>query len=206
MAMPSEKGLSFKSRMLKRLFDLLVSFLGLICVGWLILFAWIIASFDTRSNGFFLQKRVGREGNLFSVVKIKTMRSRHVDGATITVSGDPRITVSGKFFRKSKIDELPQLFNVFIGQMSFVGPRPDVPGYADLLKNEDRIVLSVRPGITGPASLKYRDEERMLAAHDEPLRFNDEVIFPDKVRINKEYVRDYSFRKDITYIIKTIIY
>jgi lipopolysaccharide/colanic/teichoic acid biosynthesis glycosyltransferase len=110
----------------------------------------------------------------------------------------------GRFWRKTKIDELPQLINVLKGDMSFVGPRPDVPGYADKLEGEDRIVLSVRPGITGPATLKYRDEEALLAGQKDPERYNNEVIWPDKVRINKEYIKSYSFKNDLVYIAKTI--
>ena len=124
---------------------------------------------------------------------------------TITSSNDVRITKSGAFFRKTKIDELPQLWNVLIGQMSFVGPRPDVPGYADRLQGKDRRVLSVRPGITGPAQLAYRDEEDILADQNDPVKYNDEVIWPDKVKINLDYVKNYSFFKDLYYIWKTII-
>ena len=124
---------------------------------------------------------------------------------TVTISGDSRITVSGTFFRKWKIDELPQLVNILLGQMSFVGPRPDVPGYANKLQGDDRIVLSVRPGITGPAQLTYRNEEDILSDQIDVVRYNDEVIWPDKVKINKDYVKNYSFLKDIYYIWKTIV-
>ena len=124
---------------------------------------------------------------------------------TVTSSNDIRITKIGAFFRKTKIDELPQLWNVLLGNMSFVGPRPDVPGYADKLKDEDKIVLSVRPGITGPAQLAYKDEEQILAKQEDPKKYNDEVIWPDKVKINRNYVINYSFFKDIYYIWKTIV-
>lgn len=132
------------------------------------------------------------------------MRSDSFFQTTVTTDTDPRITRLGRFFRKTKLDELPQLIHVLLGQMSFVGPRPDVPGFADNLSGDDRIILSVRPGITGPATLKYRNEESILAGQDDPERYNDEVIFPDKVRLNKEYVENYSFRKDIKYIWQTI--
>ena len=189
---------------LKRLFDIFFSFLGLVFSFIVIFIAWILASFETRSNGFFIQKRVGKSGQLFSVIKIKTMKK--VDGidTTITSSSDVRITKSGKIFRDTKIDELPQLWNVLIGEMSFVGPRPDVPGYADVLEGDDRIILSIRPGITGPASIKYKNEEEVLSLQKNPKDYNDNVIWPDKVTINKEYIRNWSLQNDIKYIIKTI--
>ena len=179
--------------------------MGLVIFAPLIATAWIVASIETRSNGFYLQKRVGFKGNLFNVVKIKTMK--HFEGVdmTVTAANDVRITRSGAFLRNRKIDELPQLWNVVLGQMSFVGPRPDVPGYADKLEGEDRVVLSVRPGITGPASLKYKGEEELLSRYEDPEKYNDEVIWPDKVRINREYVDQYSLKKDFYYIWKTIV-
>ena len=190
---------------LKRLFDSFLSLLGLLIFSWLIVIVWFIATIDTKSNGFFIQNRVGKDGKLFNIVKVKTMIK--VDGVNITItsSNDVRITKSGKFFRDTKIDELPQLWNVLIGQMSFVGPRPDVPGYADRLQGEDRIVLSIRPGITGPAQLAYKDEEKVLANQNDPVKYNDEIIWPDKVRINREYICNYSFFKDFYYIWKTIV-
>jgi lipopolysaccharide/colanic/teichoic acid biosynthesis glycosyltransferase len=132
---------------------------------------------------------------------------RPVKGAdtTITKRGDPRITKLGAFFRKYKVDELPQLWNVLLGEMSFVGPRPDVPGYADKLDGEQRKVLQLKPGITGPATLKYRNEEELLSEADDPIKYNDEIIFPDKVKINIEYMETWSFSKDIKYILETTI-
>ena len=188
----------------KRGFDIVVSFFGLTFSWWLIFIAWIVATFETKSNGFFIQKRVGKDGKIFNVIKIKTMKKVEGVDTTITSSNDIRITKSGKFFRDTKIDELPQLINVLIGDMSFVGPRPDVPGYADKLEGEDRIVLSIRPGITGPASLKYKNEEEILASQTDPKWYNDKIIWPDKVRINKEYIKNWSLKKDIEYIIKTL--
>ncbi|EDY85641.1 sugar transferase [gamma proteobacterium HTCC5015] len=190
---------------LKRFFDFLVALLGLLAVWWLIVSAWLAASWDTRSNGFFVQMRVGRGGKPFRVVKIKTMRPSRELTSTVTASGDPRITPLGRFFRKTKIDELPQLWNVLLGQMSFVGPRPDVPGYADKLEGIERAVLNVRPGITGPATLKYRDEEALLASVDDPEAYNREVIFPDKVQINLDYIRHWSLGRDLRYILATVI-
>lgn len=188
----------------KRSFDIIVSFFGLLFSLWLILIAWIIATFETKSNGFFIQKRVGKNGKFFNVIKIKTMKKVEGVDTTITSSNDVRITKSGKFFRDTKIDELPQLINVLLGDMSFVGPRPDVSGYADKLEGEDRIVLSIRPGITGPASLKYKNEEEILSSQSDPKWYNDKIIWPDKVRINKEYIKNWSLKKDIEYIIKTV--
>jgi len=190
--------------MIKRSFDFVLSFIGIVLFGWIILLAWLVASVETKSNGFFLQKRVGKDGRLFDIIKIKTMKK--VDGVdtTITSADDIRITKSGKFFRKTKIDELPQFFNIFKGDMSFVGPRPDVEGYADKLEGEDRIILSVKPGITGPASIKYKNEEEILAKQKDAKKYNDEVIWRDKVKINKEYIQNQSLLKDIEYLIKTI--
>ena len=193
------------NNLLKRLFDFLLSLFGLIISGLIIFVAWIIASIETKSNGFFIQKRVGKNGKLFNLYKIKTMNKVEGIDTTITSINDVRITKSGKFFRYAKIDELPQLWNVLKGEMSFVGPRPDVEGYADQLEGEDRLILSIRPGITGPASLKYKNEEEVLSGQDDPKEYNDKVIWPDKVRINKEYIENWSLRHDIQYIIKTVI-
>ena len=189
---------------LKRSFDVVMSAAGILLTSWIIALAWVLATIDTRANGFFIQQRVGRHGQVFKAVKIRTMRSSDSISTVVTTSTDPRITPLGRFWRKSKIDELPQLFNVLIGNMSFVGPRPDVPGFADLLQGEDRIILAVRPGITGPATLKYRDEETLLAAVDDPEAYNRDVIFPDKVKINREYVEQWSFLRDLRYIVATI--
>ncbi|WP_353149301.1 sugar transferase [Pollutimonas bauzanensis] len=188
----------------KRSFDIFFSFFGLLFLSPLILLCWLAASVDTRSNGLFVQERVGRNGELFKIFKIKTMRHGAESGSTITTASDNRITRTGALFRKTKVDELPQLWNVLVGDMSFVGPRPDLPGYADDLQGDDRIILSVRPGITGPASLKYKNEEEILSQQADALRYNREVIWPDKVKINKEYIRDYSFAKDLKYIISTV--
>jgi len=189
----------------KRLFDIALSLFGIFAVWWIILIAWIVATIETRGNGLFVQPRVGRNGKIFSVFKIKTMRL--VDGVdtTVTTSRDNRITKSGVFFRNTKIDELPQLFNVLFGSMSFVGPRPDVVGFADKLTGEDRVILSIRPGITGPASLKYKNEEEMLSMQDNPEQYNRDIIWPDKVKINRAYIKEWSLKKDIEYIKKTIL-
>ena len=172
---------------------------------WLILLGFLIATIDTRQNGFFTQNRVGRGGRTFKVVKIRTMRKVQGLDTTVTTSMDARITKWGRILRRLKIDELPQLMNVLLGNMSLVGPRPDVPGYADKLTGDDRVILSIRPGITGPATLKYRDEEEILASVEDPEAYNREVIFPDKVRINREYIKNYTLLSDIRYIIRTVV-
>jgi len=197
--------LSTIEKIKKRLLDILLSMLGIILTWWVILLAWIIASFETKSNGLFMQKRIGKSGKPFLVFKIKTMKEVKGMDTTITKRGDIRITKSGAFFRKTKIDELPQLFNVLFGTMSFVGPRPDVAGFADKLKGEDRIILTIYPGITGPASLKYKDEETLLSMQKDPDRYNKEIIWPDKIAINKKYIQEWSLKQDIIYIIKTIL-
>lgn len=189
---------------MKRAFDIIFSFFGLIFSSWIILIAWLVASFETKSNGFFIQKRVGKNGRLFKLIKIKSMRQVKGVSTTNTAANDVRITKSGKFFRNTKIDELPQLINVLLGQMSFVGPRPDVAGYADKLTGEDRIVLTIRPGITGPASLKYKNEEEILSLQEDPEAYNNLFIWPDKVKINKKYIEEWSFIGDLKYIYKTI--
>lgn len=193
-------------RLVKRGFDFWGAAFGLILTVWIIFPAWVLASIDTRKNGFFTQDRVGRGGRLFRIIKIRTMRDAYRTDSTVTTAKDQRITSLGRFWRKSKIDELPQLINVLKGDMSFVGPRPDVPGYADLLEGKDRIVLAMRPGITGPATLKYRNEEDLLASQDDPERYNWEIIWPDKVRLNREYVQNWSFWKDVKYIWQTVVH
>ena len=189
----------------KRFFDIIFSLLVIVLSFWIILIAFIISSIETKSFGIFMQKRVGKSGKIFDVFKIKTMKEIEGVDTTVTTSNDMRITKSGAFFRKTKIDELPQLFNVFLGNMSFVGPRPDVAGYADKLEGEDRAILTIRPGITGPASIKYKNEEDILAKQSNPKEYNDQVILTDKVAINLQYIKEWSFKKDIQYIIKTVI-
>ena len=197
--------LSFKDRVIKRLFDIIVSAIGIVLTWWIMFIAWIVATVETKSNGLFMQKRIGKDAKEFVVYKIKTMKPDDTNNSTVTLSNDSRITKSGAFLRRTKIDELPQLFNVLFGSMSFVGPRPDVKGFADELEGEDRVILSIRPGITGPASIKYKNEEELLASVDNPIEYNKNVIWRDKVRINKEYIKNYSLKNDILYIIKTVL-
>jgi lipopolysaccharide/colanic/teichoic acid biosynthesis glycosyltransferase len=189
----------------KRIFDIVASFAGLVLLAPVILLCWVVAALDTRSNGFFIQKRVGRHGRVIRVCKIKTMYAGDSGRSPIASKNMSSISRSGRFFRKYKLDELPQLFNVLAGSMSLVGPRPDVPGYADRLQGEDRVILLLRPGITGPASIKYKDEECILAAVDDPDAYNDRIIWPDKVKINREYFINYSLLRDVRYIVHTIL-
>ena len=198
------RGFSLKASILKRSFDLIISGLGLILFSWLILLLWLIATLETRNNGFFRQKRIGRHKKLFSIVKIRTMKEAPSFKSSVTTYDDPRITFFGKFLRRYKLDELPTLWNVLRGDMSIVGPRPDVPGYADKLKGEDRRILELRSGITGPATLKYASEGQILANVNDPIKYNNEVIFPDKVRINLEYMDNWSLWTDIKIVFKTI--
>ena len=189
----------------KRTFDIAASFAGLLLLAPVILVCWIVAALDTRSNGFFIQRRVGRHGRIIDVCKIKTMYPGDSKRSPIASKNVASISRSGRFFRKYKLDELPQLFNVLVGSMSLVGPRPDVPGYADRLQGDDRVILLMRPGITGPASIKYKDEESILAAVDDPDSYNDRIIWPDKVKINREYFSNYSLLRDFRYIVHTIL-
>ncbi len=190
---------------LKYLFDRLMALIGLL-VLWpvLLVVALLIRIKMPGGPVIFKQRRVGRDGRLFTMYKFRSMTVGH-GGSSVSVAGESRITPLGAKLRRYKLDELPELWNVLIGDMSFVGPRPDVPGYADSLSGPDREVLRLRPGITGPASLKYRDEEELLARQADPQRYNDEVIFPDKVRINRFYLHNYSFVRDIQMIICTVL-
>ena len=192
---------------LKYLFDRIVSLIGMLCLCWLYLIVAILIKVKMSGPVLFVQERVGKDGKLFKVHKFRSMRMRREDEAFTGVAAaeTDRITPLGKKLRKYKLDELPELWDVFIGNMSFVGPRPDVPGYADKLVGEDRAILKLRPGITGPASLKYRNEEELLAQVDDPIKYNDEVIWPDKVRLNKYYYYHYSFLKDIEMIFATVL-
>jgi len=190
---------------IKYIFDRLMALIGLLFL-WplLIILAILIKIKMPGGPAFFTQKRVGQHGRLFTIHKFRSMAVSH-DDSSVSVAGEARITSFGATLRKYKLDELPELWDVLIGNMSFVGPRPDVPGYADMLTGDDRRMLELRPGITGPASLKYRDEEELLAKVDNPIEYNDKVIFPDKVRINLYYLDHYSFWKDIQMIIYTVL-
>ena len=191
--------------MIKYIFDRVVALMGLLLL-WpvFVVIALLILIKMPGGPVFFQQARVGRGGKLFTIYKFRTMWTSH-DGTSVTVAGQSRITPLGAVLRRYKLDELPELWNVLVGDMSFVGPRPDVPGYADLLVGEDREILQLRPGITGPASMKYRNEEELLAKQEHPHRYNDDVLFPDKVRLNRYYLHHYSFAKDIQMIVCTVL-
>ena len=198
---------------LKIIFDKTISFLGLVCLSPLFLIVAILIKKNMPGPILFCQKRVGQYGKLFTVYKFRSMTvkaqasvaSKGSEATSIASTEQSRITLLGEKLRRYKLDELPELWNVLKGDMSFVGPRPDVPGYADQLKGEDREVLKLKPGITGPASLKYRNEEELLASVENPIQYNDEVIFPDKVRLNLYYLKHYSFIKDIQMIVCTVL-
>jgi lipopolysaccharide/colanic/teichoic acid biosynthesis glycosyltransferase len=190
--------------LIKRFFDIILSFLGLSVFFWLIFIIWLIATVETRTNGFFFQMRVGKGGKLFKLIKIKTMKPVVGINSTNTSSKDVRITRSGRLFRNTKLDELPTLWNVLKGDMSLVGPRPDVQGYADELRGKDRRILELRPGITGLATLEFVNEEQLLSTVEDLEKFNDEVIFPKKIKLNLEYLDNWSLWLDIKIIFKTI--
>ena len=203
----------------KFLFDRLMALLGLLVLWPVILVTAVLVRVKMPGGPvFFCQKRVGKDGKLFTCHKFRTMTVNH-NGSSVSVAGDSRITPFGAKLRHYKIDELPELWDVLVGNMSFVGPRPDVPGYADKLQGADRDVLKLRPGITGPATLKYRLEDEMISAYvaqrqaagdTRPMQeiateYNDTVIYPDKVRLNCWYYRHYSFWKDIEMIFATVL-
>ena len=204
---------------LKWIFDRVVALIGLLLLWPVLLVVAILVKVKMPGGpAFFVQKRVGKGGKLFNCHKFRTMTVKH-NGSTVSVAGDSRITPFGAVLRHYKLDELPGLWDVLIGNMSFVGPRPDVPGYADKLTGDDRDVLKLRPGITGPATLKYRLEDEMISDYvakcqaegdKRPMQeiateYNDKVIYPDKVRINCYYYRNYSFWKDIEMIFATVL-
>ena len=189
--------------MLKRTFDILLSVFAIFLLFPFFLLVSFLIVIDSGFPIFFLQKRIGRDAKEFNIIKFRTMKKNN-ENITITVSDDSRITRIGKYLRKTKIDELPEILNVLFGQMSFVGPRPDVKGYADKLKGANRKILALRPGITGPASLKYYNEEYILSQKSNPKKYNDEVIFPDKVKINMDYFHNRSFFLDLKIIFATI--
>lgn len=217
--------------MAKFLFDRFVSLIGLFFLWPVLIVLAVLIRFKMPGGpAFFTQKRVGKGGKLFTMYKFRSMTVSH-GGSSVSVAGESRITPLGAVLRKYKLDELPELWNVLIGDMSFVGPRPDVPGYADKLEGEDRLILNLRPGITGPASLKYRDEEEQIAAFVQKVKandqivmesyrsvdfcqmtdeeiavwYNDNVIYPDKVKINLDYFRHNTLIGDLKYIFETVL-
>ena len=189
---------------MKRLFDFTCSLAGLFLLSPLILLLAIVVKVTSKGPVFFIQERVGKDGKIFKMIKFRTKFVAQESSSTISIKGDIRVTKIGVFLRRYKLDELPELINVLLGHMSLVGPRPDVTGYADKLVEEDRNILKLRPGITGPASLKYSNEEEILVKQKNPKAYNDEVIYPDKVRINLEYYNNQSIWLDIKIIFATI--
>lgn len=185
---------------LKRGFDVVLSCLVLPVVLFPILVLVLVASIDTQQFGLFSQDRIGQYGQVFKIFKLRTLKAGTHQLGHLKVSA----TRLGQFLRVSKIDELPQLFNVLIGNMSFVGPRPDVKGFADQLQGEDRMILKVKPGITGPATLKYKNEEALLSQQADPETYNRTIIWADKIEINKKYVQNWSFSLDLYFITKSI--
>lgn len=204
---------------IKFLFDRIVSLIGLLFLWPVLVIVAILVRIKMPGGPvFFVQERVGKDGKLFKCHKFRTMTVKH-HGSTVSVAGDSRITPLGAILRHYKLDELPGLWDVLVGNMSFVGPRPDVPGYADQLQGEDRRVLGLRPGITGPATLKYRLEDEMISdyvakkqaegdtrdSQDIAIEYNDMVIYPDKVRLNLYYLDHYSFIQDFQMILCTVL-
>lgn len=191
-------------RTAKRVLDLLVAVPGTVVSAPIVLALVAVATVDCRRFGIFTQQRVGRNGAPVHVRKIRTMRPGHPTATTVTVRDDARITRSGRWMRRWKLDELPQLWSVVAGRMSLVGPRPDVSGYADRLAGGDRVVLDLLPGVTGPATLVFRDEEALLADVDDPITYNDRVIWPAKVAINRAYANHATLADDLPLLIMTL--
>ena len=184
-------------------FDRIMALIGLVVLSPLLLVLAVLIKIDSKGPVFFLQWRIGKEGKPFRICKFRTMHQQ-AEGDSITMANDPRVTRIGHWLRHSKLDCLTELVNVLLGQMSLVGPRPDVPGYADQLQGNERRILQLRPGITGPASIKYRNEEELLAQQADPKAYNDNIIWPDKVKINLDYLDNWSFFGDIKLIFETI--
>jgi lipopolysaccharide/colanic/teichoic acid biosynthesis glycosyltransferase len=191
----------------KRAFDVTLAAVGLLALSWLIAILWVVAAIETRGNGFFIQHRVGRFGQTFKIIKIKTMfdPSRAAARCPVAIVNTNCITRSGRFMRRYKLDELPQLWNIMRGEMSFVGPRPDVPGFADRLQGEERAILALRPGVTGPASLRFRNEEEDFANVQDPVAYNRNVVWPEKIRLNLAYLNKNDMWTDLYIIWRSCI-
>ncbi len=190
---------------IKYIFDRVFPLILLVILSPVLLVIYIIHKIRMPKGRFlYRQVRVGKDGKLFRIFKIRTLADNSEAGGSVTIAGDERVLPFGRWLRESKVDTFLELINILIGDMSFVGPRPDVPGYADKLVGDDRRILAMRPGLTGPASIKYRHEDRILAQQDDPQRYNDEVIYPDKVKINLEYYENWSVWRDISILWQTI--
>ncbi len=194
--------LSLKQQILKRTFDITVSFLVLLILIFPLILLLLISRINLGLSGLFVQNRIGKNGRVFKMYKIRTLKGQKQHSIEEIESHQ---TKWGRWLRKTKLDELPQLYNVLKGDMSLVGPRPDLPGYADKLEGDDRIILTLRPGITGPATLKYKNEDLLLKDKSNPQQFNDQVIWPDKVKINKEYIENWTFFNDLNYIFQSVL-
>ena len=190
--------------MTKRIFDIIFSLLGILLLLPVFIIVSVLIKIDSSGPVFFLQERVGLNGKIFKIIKFRSMKEDHKNSITVTLKNDKRITRIGKKLRKYKIDEIPELVNVLLGDMSFVGPRPDVPGYADLLKGNNRNILKLRPGITSRASIKYANEEKLLLDQQDPIAYNNDVIFPDKVKMNLNYYENNNIWIDIKIIFATL--
>ena len=191
--------------MKKRIFDIIISVFAIIILSPLFLLISIVIKLTSKGPIFFIQDRIGLNGSIFKIIKFRTMINDHNSLNVVSIKNDSRITAVGKILRKYKLDEIPELINVLFGSMSLVGPRPDVPGYVDLLKGENRKILTLKPGITGPASLKYFNEEEILSSKKNPKDYNDKIIFPDKVKINLDYYYKNNIWIDIKIIFATIL-
>ena len=189
---------------MKVMFDYFFAVVGLFVCLPLLLIICILIKLTSKGPVFYTQERIGRNGSVFTIIKFRSMTTEHGNNNTITIDGDSRITSLGRFLRKYKLDELPELLNILKGEMSFVGPRPDLPGYADKLKGDSRKILELKPGITSRASLKYANEEKILAKQDNPISYNNEVIYPDKIKMNLDYYYNHNLWIDIKIIFATI--
>ena len=191
--------------LLKRLFDIIFSIIGLIIFGWIIFILAFISAIETNANGFFFQKRVGYRGKIFNIIKIRTMHIKKQNNSSITLKNDPRITKTGKFMRKYKIDELPQLVNILKGEMSFVGPRPDLIDIVNQIpKHERDIILSVKPGVTCTSSIMFLNEENLFIKEMNSSEYNMKYVIPRKTKLNIDYIYNMNFKKDIIIIMQTI--
>ena len=189
---------------MKVIFDYFFAVVGLFACLPVLIIIGILIKLTSKGPVFYTQERIGRNGIIFTIIKFRSMTTEHGDTNTITIDGDSRITKLGKLLRKYKLDELPELLNILKGEMSFVGPRPDLPGYADKLKGDSRKILELKPGITSRASLKYANEEKILAKQDSPISYNNEVIYPDKIKMNLDYYYNHNLWIDIKIIFATI--
>ena len=189
---------------MKLVFDYFFAIVCLFILSPLFIIISVIIKLTSKGPIFYIQERVGRNGEIFNIVKFRSMRTAHGDNNTITIGGDIRVTKFGKVIRRFKLDELPELVNILKGEMSFVGPRPDLPGYADKLRGEGKKILTLKPGITSKASLKYANEEEILAKQDNPIKYNNEVIYPDKVKLNLDYYYNHNLWIDIKLIFATV--